>query len=92
MSKRPTGLVYIGNIINYFLYLYALFSRGLEVNLEGRSTFLTLMPLMHINGIGLISNLYGCLFKHITMYQDSWAGAAALYMEVGWCYTIAVSA
>ena len=43
MSKRPTGLVYIVNTINYLLCLPDTFPRGLELDLEGSSTVPTLM-------------------------------------------------
>ena len=89
MSKWPTGLVYVGNIINYLLYLLA--PRGIEVDLEGSSTFLTLILSMHIDRLGLVTHLYGCLFNCITMWKGSWAGAKALYIKVGWHCTIAVS-
>ena len=39
MSKWPTGLAYIGNFINYLLYLPDPFPRGLWIDLEGSSTF-----------------------------------------------------
>ena len=57
MSKQPIGLVHIGNIIYYLLYLPDTFHRGLEVDLEGSSTFLTLMLLMHIDRLDLFSHL-----------------------------------
>ena len=91
MSRRPTGSVFIGNIINYRTYLPNPFPRGLEVDLKGSSTFLTLMLLMHTNRLGLFSHLYGCLFHCITVCQGRWASAATLCMEVRWCCTIAVS-
>ena len=55
ISKLPTGLVYIGNIINYLLYLPDSFSKGLEVDLEGNNTFITPMLSMHIDRLGLVT-------------------------------------
>ena len=43
ISKWSAGSVYIGNVINYLIYLLVPFLRGPEVNLEGRIIFLTLM-------------------------------------------------
>ena len=43
MSIWPVRSVNIGNIINYLLYLPGLFPRGLDVDLEGINTFLTLI-------------------------------------------------
>ena len=37
MLKRPKGSVYVGNIIDYLLYLSTTFPRGLGVDLEGSS-------------------------------------------------------
>ena len=92
MSKRPTGFVYIGSIINYLLYLPDPFPRGLEVDLKGSSIFPTLMPSMHVDRLGLLNHLYRSLFNCATMWQGSWAGTTALHMEVRWHCTIAVSA
>ena len=92
MSKLSTGLVSIGNFINYLLYLLDPFPRGLEVDLEGSSTFPTLTLSMHINRLGLISHFYGCLLNGITIHYGSWVGATALCIEVGWRCTIAVLA
>ena len=92
MLKWPTGSVYIGNTICCLLYLPAPFPRGLEVDLEGSSTFPTLTLSMYIDKLGLFSHLYRCLFNYITMCQGIWAGASALRVEVGWHCTIAVSA
>ena len=61
MFKWPAGLAYIGNFINYLLYLPATFPRGLWIDLEGGSTFLPLMILMHINRLGLFSHFYRTL-------------------------------
>ena len=58
MSKWPAGSVYIGNIINNFLYFPAKFPRGLEVDLEGSSKLLTLILSMYIDRLGLVSHLY----------------------------------
>ena len=46
MLKRPTGSVYIGIILYYLIYLPNPFPRGLEVDLEGTSTFPELILLM----------------------------------------------
>ena len=83
ISKWPKGLVYIGNTINCLPYLPDTFPKGLEVDLEGSSTFKTLMILIPINRLGLFSHLYRCLFNYITTYQGSWAGATVICMEVG---------
>ena len=91
MFKRPTGSAYIGSIINYLIYGPAPFPRGLEVELEGSSTFLTLILSLHIDRLGLFSHFYGYLFNYITACQGSFAGAAALCIEVRWCCTIVVS-
>ena len=58
MSKRPAESVYIGNIIDYLSYLLTPFSRGLEVYLEGSSTFLLLMLSMYTDRLDLVSPLY----------------------------------
>ena len=55
----------------------------LYVDPEGSSTLTKLMLLMHIDKLGLFIHLYGCLFNCITMWQGSWAGTAALCIEVG---------
>ena len=84
MSKWPTGLAYVGNFISYLSFLPASFPRGLEVDLEGSSTFLPLMLSMHIDRLGLVSHLYGTLFNCVTTCQGSWAGAISpLHIEVG---------
>ena len=41
MSKWPAGSVYIGKMIYYLIYLLDPFPRGLEVDIEGSSIFLT---------------------------------------------------
>ena len=46
MLKWPAGSINIGNIFCNPIYLPDLFPRGLEVDLEGSSTFLTLTPSM----------------------------------------------
>ena len=92
MSKQPTGLAYVGNFVNYLLYLPAPFPRGLEIDLERSSIFLLLKLLMHINGLGLVSKFYGSLFIFITVCLGSWASATVLCIAVGWCCTIAVPA
>ena len=84
MSKCPAGLGYVGSIINCLCHLTVPFPRGLWKDLEGSSLFLPLMLSMYINGLGLVSYLYVYLFNCITTCQGSWAGAAALYMEVRW--------
>ena len=58
MSKWPVESVYIGNIYYYPRNLLITFPRGLEVDLEGSSTFLIFMLLMHIDRLGLVSHLY----------------------------------
>ena len=92
ISKLPSRSAYIANFINYLLYLFDPFPRGLGIDLKGSNTFLPLMLSMHINRLGLFSHLYGTLFICITICQDSWVGATALCMEVGWRCTIALSA
>ena len=57
ISKRPKGSVYIGSIIYYLTCLLAPFPKGLEVDLEGSSTFSTLMLLMYINRLSLCYHL-----------------------------------
>ena len=83
MSKRPTELVYVGNIINHLFYLPDSFPRGLEVDLEESTIFSTLMLLTHINRLILLSHLYRCLFNYVTTWQGSWTGATALCIEAG---------
>ena len=92
MSKWPAGLAYIGNFINYLLYLPAPFPRGLLIHLEGSSIFLPLMLLIHIDRLGLFSHLYGTLLNCLSMCLGSWVAATVLCRKVGWCCTIAVSA
>ena len=92
MSKWPTEFVYMGNIINYFIYPPDPFPRGLELDLERSSTFPILILLINIDRLDLFSYLYRYLFNCITMCQGSWAGATAFYIESGWFYTIAVLA
>ena len=91
MSKWPAGLVYIGNFINYLLYLPDPFQKGLGIGLEESSTFLLLTLLMYINRLGLFNHLYGTLFICITMCKGCWIGATDLCMEIERYYTIAVS-
>ena len=57
MFKQPTGLVYIDNIVNYLSYLPYPFLRGLEVDLEGSNTLLTLTISMYIDRLDLVSTL-----------------------------------
>ena len=52
MSKWPTRSVCAGSIIYYLTYLPDPFPRGLKVDLEGSSTFPTLMLSMHIDLLG----------------------------------------
>ena len=66
IAKWPTGFVYMGHIVYYHIYLPDPFSRGLEVDQEGSSTFPTLMLSMYINRLGLFSYFYGYLFSYIT--------------------------
>ena len=66
MSKRPLGLVYIGIFIHYLSYLPDPFPKGLEVDLEGSSAFLTLALLIHIDRLNLFSSLHRCLFNCVT--------------------------
>ena len=92
MSKWPIRLAYIINFINCLLYLPAPFPRGLGIDQEGSSIFLLLTLSMYIYRLGLFSHLYGSLFICITICLGSWDGSTALFMEVRWCCTIAVSA
>ena len=57
MSKWPAGLGFVGKIINYLCHLLSPFPRGLWKDLEGSSTFLLLMLLMHINRLGFVQSL-----------------------------------
>ena len=68
MSKRPAGLVYIGNIFNYLWHLPDPFPRGLWKDIEGSNTFLPLMLPMLINRLGLFSHLYGTLLVCLSMW------------------------
>ena len=43
ISKWPTRSKYVGNFINFLLYLLDAFSRGLGIDLEGSSTIPPLM-------------------------------------------------
>ena len=92
MSKQPIRLAYISSFIDYLLYLLAPFHRGLGIDLEGSSIFLTLMLSMHIDRLSLFSYLYGTLLICITLCLGGWAGATAFCIEVGWYSTVAVSA
>ena len=83
MSKWPAGLVYIGSFINYLLYLPDPFPRGLSIDLEGSSIFLPFALLMHIDGLGLFSHLYGALLNCLFMFKGSWIDHTALCREVG---------
>ena len=83
ISKQLTGSVYIGNGINYFLYLPDLFPRGLTIDLKESTTFPTLTLSMYIGRLGLLNYLYKYLLNCVTMWQGSWAGVTALCMEVG---------
>ena len=53
MFKWPTGFIYIGNIIYYLAYLPTPCPRGLEVDLEGSSTFSMPILSIHIDRLGL---------------------------------------
>ena len=53
MSKWPGRSGYIGNIIYYLTHLPDAFPRGLEVDLEGSSTFLIVTIPMNIDRLGL---------------------------------------
>ena len=57
MSKQPVGSAYLGNFINYLLYLPVPFPRGLCIYLEGNSIFLPLLLLIDIDRLGLFSHL-----------------------------------
>ena len=91
MSKQPVGLAYIGNSINYPLYLPDPFPRGPVIDLDWSNTFLLLMLLMHIDKLGLYSHLYGSLLNCLSICLGSWAGAKALCMEVGWLHCSCVN-
>ena len=52
------------------------------MDLEGSITFLILIISMHIDRLGFLSHFYGTLFINVTMCPDSWAGVAALCIEV----------
>ena len=60
MFKGLKKSVYIVNIICYLIDLFSLFSRDLEIDLKGSSTFLILMLSIHIDRLGLFSHLYRC--------------------------------
>ena len=92
MSKQPAGSVYIGNNINYLTYLPFTFPRGLEVDLEGSSTFPTLILSVHIDRLGLFSHFYRYFFNCITTWQGIWVGTTALCIEVRWRCTMAIFA
>ena len=83
MSKRPAGLVYIGNSINYLSYLPYPFPRGLRIDQKGIKTFLSFLLSMHIDRLGLFSCLHETLLNCITMWQGSWDGDTALCMKIG---------
>ena len=57
MSKRPTGSVYIGNIIYYPIYLPDPLPNGLEVDLGGSSIFPILMLSLHVDRLSLFNHL-----------------------------------
>ena len=57
MSKYSTGSVYIGNIINY---LPDPLPRGLEVGLQGRSTFPILKLSIQIDRLGGVLTSIWC--------------------------------
>ena len=82
MSKWPAGSDYIGSIINYLTYLPDPFPKGIEVYVEGSSTFPILILSMHIIGLGLFNYLYRYLFNCIAMWQGSWDSATGIHMKV----------
>ena len=92
MSKQLAGSVYIGNVQYYPMYFLGPFPRGLEIHLEGISTFLTLILSLLHQYIRLILSLIVVFTYLFTMWQGSWTGAAAPCMEVKWHYNVAVSA
>ena len=92
MFKQPTGLAYISNIIDYHFYLPTIFPRVLKIDLEGSSTFLTLILLMHIDRLGLFRHLYRALLNCLSVCPGSWTGTTSLCIEIRWRCTIAVSA
>ena len=53
IPKWPKGSVYIDNKIYHLTYLTDPFGRGLEIDLEESSIFLTLTLSMHINRLSL---------------------------------------
>ena len=64
------------------MYFLALFPRGLQVDLEGTSTFSILMLSILHRWIKL-GLLLVVLFIHLfTMLKGSWIGAAAFHMEI----------
>ena len=71
MFNWPTRLVYIGNFINYLLYLPDPLPRGIRIVLEGSSTFLPLMLSMHIDRLDLFSDLYGTLLNCLSVCPGS---------------------
>ena len=83
MSKQPAGLVYIGVFVSYLSYPLDPFPRGLGIDLEGSSTFLPLILLMHIDRLDLFSHLYRTLFICIAMCPGSCIDATAFCWEVG---------
>ena len=90
MSKWPAGSVYIGNIYYHLMYATSPFPRGLEVGLEGSSTFPTLTVSMLHRFIYLLCI---AVFIHlVTIWQGIWAGAAAFLVEFEYYYTVAVLA
>ena len=88
MSQRHSGLVYVGYIIKYLLYLPdPIRSRPQREQYIPNNCIIDAYPQIRI-GYSLIWWLFNC----ITMWQGSWTSALALYMEVGWHCTIAASA
>ena len=91
MSKQQTRSAYVGNFINYLLYLPDPFPKGLRIDLQGSSIFPPLMLLIHINRLYLFSHLYRTLLICLSTCLGSWVGTTALYREVGWRCTVSVS-
>ena len=67
------GSIYIGNLLNYLTYLTAPFPRGLEIDLEGDSTFHHLCYRGFNYRLGLFITHSSSLF-------------ILLSCILGWCY------
>ena len=72
---------YVGNIINYLCHLPAPFPRGLWKDLEGSSTFLPLMLLIHIDRIRLA--LVTCIELVSVCYLSVWVALLVLQPSAG---------